>query len=283
MIAEWFKTKDARPNKQIYVKQIPVRWEDGYIRDLIEAQSQGKIKTITIKQGSPSDGKIAIVSFQDPRNAATAIKKLDGCPTGDGTHPRLSVSRYTSGGGNFSDGDSDGMGGGGGSPHGGSGSSVSSSYGGAVGAGFGGGGGGMASMGGHGHGGGGLSSYGNMMGGYGGGGGGGLGGGGSGGGGGGGGRSSGRHGGGVYAIYVGNIPMQLNDEHLKELFQPFGRVISASVLQKTEEYKLRSFNYFFLIFFWFFLDCVIVQKTIQKQNMCVTNKKKMCDKIIKKK
>jgi len=46
-----------------------------------------------------------------------------------------------------------------------------------------------------------------------------------------------------FSIYVGNIPLQLTEDHLRQLFEPFGCVISAAVVQKTEEYKYGFVNF----------------------------------------
>merc|ERR1712154_392583 len=46
-----------------------------------------------------------------------------------------------------------------------------------------------------------------------------------------------------YSVYVGNVPLQLTDQHMVQLFEPFGAVISAAVVQKTEDYKYGFVNF----------------------------------------
>ena len=46
-----------------------------------------------------------------------------------------------------------------------------------------------------------------------------------------------------YSVYVGNIPLQLTEEHMVQLFESFGTVINAAVVQKTEDYKYGFVNF----------------------------------------
>ena len=44
-------------------------------------------------------------------------------------------------------------------------------------------------------------------------------------------------------IYVGNLPWSCNDDDLRELFQPFGEVEGARVIQDRETGRSRGFGF----------------------------------------
>ncbi|ETO28091.1 hypothetical protein RFI_09044 [Reticulomyxa filosa] len=136
--AEWFKSREDRPYRQVYVRNIPDPWSDEQVLKLFEAQTLGKIKSFN------------------------AIDKLDGCPTGDPACPTLSVSRFM--------------------------------Y---------------------------KADRDNVR------------------------LNQGPGGQTSFAVYVGNLPNQLTDEQLYQLFCPFGSILSTTVLQKTEEYKYGFVNFEF--------------------------------------
>ena len=158
LTAEWFKSREDRAFRQIYVKNIPSSWSDEDLLQLFEAQTLGKIKSFTVKH-SPY-GRWACISFHEPHHAVKAIEKLNNCPTGDPQSPTLSVSRfmYKTERDKFK-----------------------------------------------------TIKKGDVE--------------------------------QCYSIYVGNVPLQLTDEHMRQLFEPFGAVISAAVVQKTEDYKYGFVNF----------------------------------------
>ena len=188
LIAEWFRSRDDRSFRQIYVKNIPVSWNDTKLIQLFEAQTMGKIGSVTIKNGT--NGKWACISFNEPHHAARAIEQLNGCPTGDKDSPILSVSRFM-----FKQdrNDLNNLTGFNNNNH--NNNNSNNNYNG-------------------------MSTYGPPT------------------------HMSGtQRVESCYSIYIGNIPIQLTEDHLKQLFEPFGTVVSAAVVQKTENYKYGFVNF----------------------------------------
>jgi len=44
-------------------------------------------------------------------------------------------------------------------------------------------------------------------------------------------------------IYVGNLPWRTNDEELRDMFEPYGQVDSASVIRDRETDRSRGFGF----------------------------------------
>eukprot|EP01083_Nonionella_stella_P004712 13683_1 len=169
--AEWFKSREDRAFRQIYVKNIPSAWSDEELLQLFEAQTKGKIKSFTVKH-SPY-GRWACISFHEPHHAVKAIENLNNCPTGDPLSPALSVSRFMYKTEREKESNNNNT-----KPR---------------------------------------NHHHRVV-----------------------------HTAAVdqcYSIYVGNVPLQLTDDHMRQLFEPFGAVISAAVVQKTEDYKYGFVNF----------------------------------------
>ena len=90
--AEWFKSRDERPNKQIFIKNIPANWDEKKIIEFIQEYTKFNIASISTK--SSPYGKWACVAFYEFKHAQISINKLDGINTGDYIHPKLSVSKF---------------------------------------------------------------------------------------------------------------------------------------------------------------------------------------------
>eukprot|EP01083_Nonionella_stella_P128465 389304_1 len=90
--AEWFRARDNRPNKQIFIKNIPAEWDEKKIIEFVQEHTKFNIASISTK-GSPY-GKWACVAFYELQQANMAIRAMDGIATGDYIHPKLSVSKF---------------------------------------------------------------------------------------------------------------------------------------------------------------------------------------------
>ena len=61
--AEWFKSRDERPNKQIFIKNIPAEWDEKRIIDFVQDCTKFNIASISTK--SSPYGKWACVAFYE--------------------------------------------------------------------------------------------------------------------------------------------------------------------------------------------------------------------------
>ena len=90
--ADWFKARDVRPNKQIFIKNVPLNWDEQRLIDFVQDRTSFSVASISSK--CCPYGKWACCAFYEQHHAQSAIRKLDGMETGDYKHPRLSVSKF---------------------------------------------------------------------------------------------------------------------------------------------------------------------------------------------
>ena len=92
IFADWFKSKEHRPNKQIFVRHVPAEWSEAKLTRFVERHSAMKIASISTKDGPY--GKRAVIGFDEAQHALTAIDRLNGVATGDSAGNKLAVSRF---------------------------------------------------------------------------------------------------------------------------------------------------------------------------------------------
>merc|ERR1712228_549936 len=87
--AEWFQSKQNRPNKQIFLKNIPRDWNQDKVIDFVQDRTSFSVASASVK--CTEYGKWACCAFYDEIHAQNAIQILDGIKAG---HLRLSVSKF---------------------------------------------------------------------------------------------------------------------------------------------------------------------------------------------